>query len=180
VVVGTALAVLLLCGVGLAAPAAGGAGGERPARDAGAGSDDAAGLAEELRVGAAELAAVPAESRALFAKVLGRLEGMRGELEELKAGKARSDARAETLGARVAMLEESESECGEGEEEQEEMVTARRLEDDTQPMLDLTRRSAKVQSQQLELDSDSLALRRMQTGGDPLHQSTCTPSPRTS
>eukprot|EP01046_Picozoa_sp_COSAG06_P064207 COSAG06_NODE_15236_length_1087_cov_2.153846_2_plen_50_part_01 len=40
VVVGTALAVLLLCGVGLAAPAAGAGGpsGERPARDAGAGS----------------------------------------------------------------------------------------------------------------------------------------------
>ena len=72
VVVGTALAMLLLCGVGLAAPAAGGPSGERPARDAG-------GSEEELRVGAAELAelaAVPAESRALFAKVLGRLEGL--------------------------------------------------------------------------------------------------------
>jgi hypothetical protein len=101
VVVGTALAVLLLCGVGLAAPAAGGPSGERPARDAG-------GSEEELRVGAAELAelaAVPAESRALFAKVLGRLEGMRDEMEELKAGKARSDAR-------IARLEESECECG--------------------------------------------------------------------
>ena len=50
-------------------------------------------MEEELRVGAAELAAVPAESRAVLAKVLGRLEGMRGELEELKAGKARSDER---------------------------------------------------------------------------------------
>ena len=50
VVVGTALAVLLLCGVSLAAPAAGGAFGEMPARDAGAGSDHAAaGLEEELR-----------------------------------------------------------------------------------------------------------------------------------
>jgi hypothetical protein len=83
-IVGTAVAALLLCGVGLGAPAAGGAGGERP-RDTGAGSDDAAGLEEELRIGAAELAAVPAESRAVLAKVLGRLKGMRGELEELKA-----------------------------------------------------------------------------------------------
>ena len=98
------MAALLLCGVSLAAPTAGGPGGEMP-RNAGAGSDDAAGLEEELRVGAAELAAVPAESRALFAKVLGRLEGMRGEMEELKAGKARSDAR-------IARLEESECECG--------------------------------------------------------------------
>ena len=98
-IVGTAVAALLLCGVGFGAPAAGGAGGERP-RDTGAGSDDAAGLEEELRIGAAELAAVPAESRAVLAKVLGRLEGMRGELEELKAGKARSDAR-------IARLEES-------------------------------------------------------------------------
>ena len=78
-----ALAVLLLCGVGLAAPAAGGPSGEMPARDAGAGGDDAVGLEEELRFGAAELAAVPAESRALFAKVLGRLEGMRGELRAI-------------------------------------------------------------------------------------------------
>ena len=64
-------------------------------------------------------------------------------------------------------------ECGEGEEEQEEMVTARRLEDDTQPMLDLTHRSAKVWYQQLELDFDSLALRRMQTILC-TRQSTCT------
>ena len=42
-----------------------------------------AGSEEVLRVGAAELAAVPAVSRVLFMKVLGRLEGMRGELEEL-------------------------------------------------------------------------------------------------
>ena len=48
---------------------------------------------------------MPAESRALFAKVLGRLEGMRGEMEELKVGKAWSDAR-------IARLEESECECG--------------------------------------------------------------------
>jgi hypothetical protein len=79
----------------------------------GAGGDDNAGLEEELRVGAAELAAVPAESRAVLAKVLGRLEGMRGELEELKADKARSDAR-------IARLEEESKDC-EHEEEQEEM-----------------------------------------------------------
>ena len=84
----TALAALLLCGASLAAPAAG---GDMP-RDMGGGSD-AAGLEEELHVGAAELAAVPAESRAVLAKVLGRLEGLRGEMEELKAGKARSDER---------------------------------------------------------------------------------------
>jgi hypothetical protein len=114
VVVGTALAVLLLCGVGLAAPAAGGPSGERPARDAG-------GSEEELRVGAAELAelaAVPAESRALFAKVLGRLEGMRDEMEELKAGKARSDAR-------IARLEETEAHEGkEGLGEEKEHAEA--------------------------------------------------------
>jgi hypothetical protein len=58
-IVGTALAALLLCGVGLAAPAAGGAGGETH----GAGSDyDVADLGQELRVGAAELVAVAAES----------------------------------------------------------------------------------------------------------------------
>ena len=111
---GAAVAALLLCGVSLAAPTAGGAGGEMPLNAAGAGSD-AAGL-EELRVGAAELAAVPAESRALFAKVLGWLEGMRGELEELKAGKARSDDRAESLTARVAKLEENG--CGDVREEE--------------------------------------------------------------
>eukprot|EP01046_Picozoa_sp_COSAG06_P012925 COSAG06_NODE_772_length_12432_cov_119.880159_8_plen_584_part_00 len=110
---GTALAALLLCGVSSAAPGGGGPTGEMTARDAGAGSDHgAAGLEEELRVGAAELAAVPAESRVLFAKVLGRLEGMRGELEELKAGKARSDER-------IARLEEESKDC-EHEEEQEE------------------------------------------------------------
>ena len=109
-IVVVALAALLLCGVSLAA---GGAGGERPL-DTGAGSDhDAAGWEDELRVGAAELAAVPAESRALFAKVLGRLEGLRGELEELKADKARSDER-------IARLEEDRKDC-EHEEEQEEM-----------------------------------------------------------
>ena len=113
VIVGVAVAALLLCGVSLAAPAAG---GEMPL-NAGAGS--AAHLHDELRVGAAELAAVPAESRALFAKVLGRLEGLRGELEELKVGKARLDERAESLSLWVAKLEESECECGEGEEDLE-------------------------------------------------------------
>jgi hypothetical protein len=61
------------------------------------------------------------------------------------------------------------------------MVTARRLEDDTQPMLDLTHRSAKVWYQQLELDFDSLALHQTQMGGDPLHETVDVPtSPRTS
>ena len=41
----------------------------------GGSSDEAAHLQEELRVGAAELAAVRAELRAVVAKVLGRLEG---------------------------------------------------------------------------------------------------------
>ena len=45
------MAALLLCGVSLAAPTAGGAGGEMPL-NAGGGSD-AAGLEEELHVGAA-------------------------------------------------------------------------------------------------------------------------------
>ena len=99
-----AAAALVLCGLALSAPSAAGAGGDRHA----AGSDDAAARAsEELRVGAAELAAVPGASRALFAKVLGRMEGMRGEMEELKADKRRSDER-------IARLEESDCECGEG------------------------------------------------------------------
>jgi hypothetical protein len=55
-IVGAAVAALLLCGVSLAAPTAGGAGGEMH----GAGSNDAAGLEDELRVGAAELAEVAA------------------------------------------------------------------------------------------------------------------------
>jgi hypothetical protein len=119
-IVGAALAALLLCGVSLAAPTAGG----EKTRNAGAGGDDNAGLEEELRVGAAELAAVPAESRAVLAKVLGRLEGMRGELEELKAGKARSDER-------IAQLEDSECECGEdeGEMEQQEIEEMARKQD---------------------------------------------------
>ena len=85
-----AAAALVLCGLALSAPSAAGVGGDRHA----AGSDDAAARAsEELRVGAAELAAVPAASRALFAKVRGEMEGMRGEIEELKADKARSGER---------------------------------------------------------------------------------------
>ena len=141
VVVGTALAVLLLCGVGLAAPAAGGPSGERPARDAG-------GSEEELRVGAAELAAVPAESRALFAKVLGRLEGMRGELEELKAGKARSDARAESLSAwGVAELEENGCEDVQEEEIKEQGDEQEDLEDCTRSMSDSARRRVQAAPQ---------------------------------
>ena len=106
------MAALLLCGVSLAAPTAG---GEKPL-NAGAGGDDNAGLEEELRVGAAELAAVPAESRALFAKVLGRLEGMRGELEELKAGKLELEARVAELDEKedceAMVKEEKEKEAG--------------------------------------------------------------------
>jgi hypothetical protein len=105
-----AAAALVLCGLALSAPSAAGA-GDRHA----AGSDDAAARAsEELRVGAAVPAAVPAAARALFAKVLGRLEGMRGEMEEPKADKARSDER-------IAKLEDSECGCGvsEGEEGEE-------------------------------------------------------------
>jgi hypothetical protein len=101
-----AAAALVLCGLALSAPSAAGA-GDRHA----AGSDDAAARAsEELRVGAAVPAAVPAAARALFAKVLGRLEGMRGEMEEPKADKARSDERAESMRVRITKLEESECE----------------------------------------------------------------------
>ena len=135
------MAALLLCGVGLAAPAAGGAGGERP-RDTGAGSDDAAGLEDELRVGAAELAAVPAESRAVLAKVLGQLEGLRGELEELKAGKARSDEQAESLSARVAKLEENN--C---EDEPEEVPEEDELDDYSQLPLNSARRRVQAAPQ---------------------------------
>jgi hypothetical protein len=118
VIVGVAVAVLLLCGVSLAAPAARGVDGEMH----GAGSD-AAGLNEQLRVGAAELAAVPAESRVLFAKVLGQLDGMRGELEAVRADKARSDER-------IARLEEESKDCEEQEEqeEQEEMEEMEEME----------------------------------------------------
>jgi hypothetical protein len=143
-IVVVALAALLLCGVSLAA---GGAGGERPL-DTGAGSDhDAAGWEDELRVGAAELAAVPAESRALFAKVLGRLDGMRGELEELKAGKRHSDARAETLGARVAKLEENGCEDVREEEINEQGDEQEEPENYMQPMLDPSRRRAQAAPQ---------------------------------
>ena len=104
------MAALLLCGSAVVAPSAAGVSGEMHAGN----RDEAAHLHEELRVGAAELAAVPAASRALFAKVLGWLEGMRGEVEELTAGKARSDER-------IAKLEQSECKCGEMEKAQEEV-----------------------------------------------------------
>ena len=93
--------LLLLCGLALSAPA--GARADPPPEA----SEDAAHAAEELRGGAAELAAVPPESRALFAQVLGRLDGLRGEVDGLKADKRRSDER-------IARLEESDCECGEG------------------------------------------------------------------
>jgi hypothetical protein len=134
-IVEAAVAALLLCGVSLAAPAAGGAGGEMH----GAVSDyDAAGLGQELRVGAAELAVVPVESRALFAKVLDRLEGMRGEMEELKAGKARSDERAESMSVRITKLEETDD-C---EDTRQDLETGTdEPEEYTQPMLDTRRRA---------------------------------------
>jgi hypothetical protein len=112
----------------------------------GAGSDhDVARLQEELRVGAAELAAVPAESRALFAKVLGRLEGMRGEVEALKAGKVRSDERItnleQSLSMRVAKLEENG--C-----EDEELEIKEKIDEQEEPeWLDSTRRRAQAVSQ---------------------------------
>ena len=124
-VAGVAWVALLLCGVVSAAPTAGGAGGERPPDNMGAGSDEAPG-SEELSIGAAELAAVPVESRALFAKVLGRLDDMRGEMEELRAGRQRADARAEHLNARVSKLEEScEDQEEKGDEEMMFTVTNR-------------------------------------------------------
>jgi hypothetical protein len=70
----TAAAALLLCGLASSAPSAAGARADPPPTDA-ASADASA----ELRVGAAELAAVPAESRAVLAKVLGRLEGLRSD-----------------------------------------------------------------------------------------------------
>ena len=79
-VFGAALAALLLCSFAVVAPWAGGPSGEMHDGSI----DEAAHLQEELRVGAAELAAVPAESRAVVAKVLGRLGGLRGELQELR------------------------------------------------------------------------------------------------
>eukprot|EP01046_Picozoa_sp_COSAG06_P069308 COSAG06_NODE_18844_length_865_cov_9.053525_1_plen_187_part_10 len=95
----TAAAALLLCGLASCAPSAAGARADPPpTASEDAASEDAS---AELHVGAAELAAVPVESRAVLAKVIGRLEGLRGELEELKAGKL-------ALEARVAELEEKE------------------------------------------------------------------------
>jgi hypothetical protein len=132
VIVGVAVAALLLCGVSFAAPAAGGVGGET-------GSDDVARASDELHVGVVELAAVPAESRALFAKVLGRLDGMRGQLEELKADKARSDERAESMRVRITKLEEkSKSDCEDTREDLE--MGTDEPEVYTQPMLETRRR----------------------------------------
>ena len=127
-----AAAALVLCGLAMSAPSAAGAGG---------GSDDAAARASlELRVGASELAAVPAASRALFAKVLGRLDGMRGEMEELKADKRRSDERAESLSARITELEEKGCEDVREEEINEQGDEQEERENYMQPMLDPSRR----------------------------------------
>ena len=61
--------------------------------------------AEETGIGAAELAAVPAGTRAVLEKVFDRMETMRAELGELRAEKRRSDERARRLSERVDGLE---------------------------------------------------------------------------
>lgn len=72
-----------------------------------------AGASGDFNIGAEEeLAAVPTESRALFRKVLGRLEVMHGEMNGLRADK-------DMLAQRVARLEEKESQCGCEEKENE-------------------------------------------------------------
>ena len=70
---------------------------------------DASDSAERYGIDPARLGAVSAASRALFVEVLGRLDGMCGELEDLCVGKAWSDERVEGLSVWVAMLEESEA-----------------------------------------------------------------------
>lgn len=84
-VVGAVLAGLLLSGVSLATPTAAGRTSERPR--------DVVGGTEEERSGAAELPAELAAERTRFAKVLMQLEGMRGEMDAMRMGKARSDER---------------------------------------------------------------------------------------
>ena len=65
--------------------------------------------AEETGIGAAELAAVPAGSRAVLEKVLGRMELMRAEIAELRADKAGVAALAERVTWLEDMWESSES-----------------------------------------------------------------------
>ena len=79
------MAGLLLSGVSLATPTAAGPTSERPR--------DVVGGTEEERSGAAELPAELAAERTRFAKVLMQLEGMRGEMDAMRMGKARSDER---------------------------------------------------------------------------------------
>jgi hypothetical protein len=78
----------------------------------------------------------------VLAKVLGRLEGLRGELEELRAERRRSDAR-------IARLEESKG-CEE-EQDKDDGESAQRPE---------------VRLQQVELNFDSPPTRRMQMDSD--------------
>jgi hypothetical protein len=154
-VFGAALAALLLCSFAVVAPWAGGPSGEMHDGSI----DEAAHLQEELRVGAAELAAVPAESRAVVAKVLGRLGALRGELQELRrarrgrtrgspswrrASAGAAEARAESLSARVAKLEENN--CEE-HDELEEVPEADELDDYSQLPLNSARRRVQAPQQ---------------------------------
>jgi hypothetical protein len=74
---------------------------------------DASDSAERYGIDPARLGAVPAESRALFAEVLDRLETMRGEMDGLRADKA-------ALAERVTRLEEKDCDETRAEEKQEE------------------------------------------------------------
>ena len=96
---GAILAALALYSMSLAAP--GGAMRHIPRDASSDDTDEAAPVNEELSIGAAELTAVPAESQALFAKILGRLESMRGEMMEMRADRRRADER-------IARLEEKD------------------------------------------------------------------------
>ena len=101
------LAALGLCGLAAAAPLGAGAAGAMPASDGAAAAPAAAGLsAEEMpAIQPAELAAVPAGTRAALEKVLGRMAAMTAELAQLKAEKLRSDEQARRLSERVDGLE---------------------------------------------------------------------------
>ena len=97
-----ALAALGLSGLGAAAAPLG-AGRAVPASD----GAEAAGLSEEMpaMIEPAELAVAPAGTRAVLKKVLDRMESMRAEIAELRAGKLRSDERARRMSERVDGLE---------------------------------------------------------------------------
>ena len=100
-----ALSALGLCGLAAAAPLGAGAAGAMRASDEEAAPAEARSGAEETGIGAAELAAVPAGTRAVLKKVLDRMETMRAELGKLRAEKRRSDERARRLSERVDGLE---------------------------------------------------------------------------